>query len=144
MTAAELSHDIRDDVDYETDDRGNEEKRENRVQEGDAAYPHRGNGDIGGLIAHGYSKRVIHKIPEVGRPALGKLISQFALDDGVVVVEAHVVEAKINMGKEPGEDHRQERSRHVKIDLPSRPAGRVVEHRGHPDETGCREHIDDD
>src|SRR6516165_10970143 len=102
MTARERSRNIRDDVDDETDDRRNEKKREDRMDKGDAAYPHRGDGDIRRLIAYGNRKRIIHKIPEVRRRALGKLephvISQLAVDDMVVVVEAHVMKTKIKMG----------------------------------------------
>src|SRR6516162_10819193 len=112
-----------------------------------AAYPHRGDGDIRRLIAHGNRKGVIHEIPEVGRRALRKfeyqLVGQFAVDDGVVVVEAYVMKPKIDVSQEPGEDYREQRRRHVQIDLPTRPAGRMVEHRRHPDEAGYRESIDD-
>src|SRR5271157_2348340 len=64
VTARERSCDIRDYVDHKADDCRHEEKRKNRMQQGDAAYPHRGDGDVGGLKAHGYRERVIHEIPE--------------------------------------------------------------------------------
>jgi hypothetical protein len=72
------------------------------------------------------------------------VISPFAVDDRVVIVELHVVETKINMGEEPGEDHREQRRRHVEIDLPARPARRVVEHRRHSDEADYRQRHDHD
>src|SRR5215472_6805033 len=142
------SSNIRDYVHHETNYRSNEEKRKNRMHEGDAADPGRGDSDIRRLIAHGNRKRVIHEVPEVGRRAFGKLepqvISAFAVDDRVVVVELHVVETKIDMGQEPGKDHREQRHRHVEIDLPARPARRVVEHRSHSDEADYRERHDRD
>ena len=66
------------------------------------------------------------------------------MSDPTVVVETHVVKTKINVSKEPGEEDRQKRRRHVEIDDPARPATRMVEHRGHPDETDYRQRNDDD
>jgi len=43
------------------------------MHKSDAAYPHRADGDIGCLIAHGNRKRVIHEIPVVSRLTVRKL-----------------------------------------------------------------------
>src|SRR6516164_9908650 len=119
MTARTRSRNIRDDVDHETDDRANKEKRKDRVHQSDATDSRRGDGDIRRLITHRDRKRVIHEIPEVGRRAFGKLepqvVDQLAVDDRVVVVELHVVKTKINVSQEPREDHREQRRHHVKI-----------------------------
>src|SRR6516162_8341227 len=140
------SSNIRDYVHHETNYRSNEEKRKNRMHEGNAADPGRGDGDIRRLIAHGNRERVIHEVPEVGRWALGKfepqVVSHLSVDDRVVIIELHVMETKINMGQEPGEDHREQRRRHMEIDLPARPARRVVEHRRHSDEADYRHRHD--
>src|SRR6516162_2914590 len=45
MTARKRSRDIRDHVDHETDDCRNEQKRKDRMQQGDAADSHRGYGN---------------------------------------------------------------------------------------------------
>ena len=64
---------IRDYVDHKTDDRSNEEKRENRMQQGDSAYPRRGDRDIGGRIAQRNRKSVVHEVVEVCHLTMGKL-----------------------------------------------------------------------
>src|SRR6516165_3437412 len=76
MIGCERSCNIRDYVDYETDDRADKEKRKNRMHEGDPADPRRGDSNIRRLIAHGNRKGVIHEIPEVGRRAFRKLEPQ--------------------------------------------------------------------
>ena len=73
MTSCGRLDDILNYVDYKTDDRSNEEKRENRMQQGYSAYPRRGNRDIGGLIAQANRKSIVHEVVEVCYLTLGKL-----------------------------------------------------------------------
>src|SRR6516165_10186333 len=105
MTARKRSCNIRDYIDDEADDRADEEKRKNRMHQGDATDPRRGDGYVGCLITYGNRKRVIHEVPEIRSRAFGKiesrLIGRFTVDDRVVVVELHVVKPKINMSQEP-------------------------------------------